>query len=304
MISPQSVVDEFPDILSRASEPIGDDSFLPTFLISRETRREVTVALSGDGGDELFCGYNKYRQFSAAQRLRRLFPRAARTAALSLIGPRGGDGLKKRLEALAAPNDESLARWLSTLWKEQELEELIDPRVRSRSKSDAFSSAWNRRRTFPALERFMITDMETYLTGDILTKVDRASMAHGLEVRNPLLDQSFVAAAFQLACRAHPGKIILKEMLARRVPRRLFERPKHGFGIPVNDWYRGPLRSVLENYTSSPRIRNRGLLNAETVRSFVQSHLTGRRNFGRKLHAIVAFEIWADRFFGEDQASA
>jgi asparagine synthase (glutamine-hydrolysing) len=304
MISPESVIDEFHGILSRASEPIGDDSFLPTFVISRETRREVTVALSGDGGDELFCGYDKYRQFSASQRLRRLFPRAARTAALSLLGPRGGDGLKKGLEALAAPNDESVARWLSTLWKEPELEELIDPRVRSRSKSDSFSSAWNRRRTFPPLERFMITDMETYLTSDILAKVDRASMAHGLEVRNPLLDQSFVGAAFQLACRAHPGKILLREMLAKRVPRRLFERPKHGFGIPVNDWYRGPLRSVLENYTSSPRIRNRGLLNAETVQSFVQSHLTGRRNFGRKLHAIVAFEIWADGFFGEDQALA
>src|SRR5205085_1132976 len=104
---------------------------------------------------------DKYRQFSAAQRLRRLFPRAARTAALSLIGPRGGDGLKKGLEALAAPNDESVARWLSTLWKEPELEELIDPRARLRSKSDAFLVAWNRRRTIPQLERFMITDMET-----------------------------------------------------------------------------------------------------------------------------------------------
>ena len=304
MISRQSVIDEFPDILSRASEPVGDDSFLPTFVISRETRREVTVALSGDGGDELFCGYDKYRQFSAAQRLRRLFPRAARTAALSLIGRGGGDGLKKGLEALAAPDDESMARWLSTLWKESELEELIDPRVRSRSKSDAFSSAWNRRRGFPQLERFMITDMETYLTGDILTKVDRASMAHGLEVRNPFLDQTFIAAAFQLSCRARPGKIMLKEMLAKRVPRRLFERQKHGFGMPVNDWYRGPLRHVLENYTSSSRIRKRGLLNAETVQRFVQSHLTGRRNFGRKLHAIVAFEIWADRFFGEREALA
>jgi asparagine synthase (glutamine-hydrolysing) len=304
MISPQSVIDEFPDILAHASEPVGDDSFLPTFLISRETHREVTVALSGDGGDELFCGYDKYRQFSAAQRLRRLFPRAARTAALALIGPGGGDGLKKGLEALAAPDDESIARWLSTLWKEPELEELIDPRVRSRSKSDAFSSAWNRRRRFPQLERFMVTDMETYLTGDILTKVDRASMAHGLEVRNPLLDQNFVAAAFQLSCRARPGKIMLKEMLAKRVPRRLFERPKHGFGMPVNDWYRGPLRHILEHYTSSSRIRNRGLLNAETVQRFVQSHLTGRRNFGRKLHAIVAFEIWADRFFGEREALA
>jgi asparagine synthase (glutamine-hydrolysing) len=93
----------------------------------------------------------------------------------------------------------------------------------------------------------------------------------------------------------------LKEMLAKRVPRRLLERPKHGFGMPVNDWYRGPLRPVLERYTSSARIRKRGLLNAETLQRFVQSHLSGRRDFSRKLHAIVAFEIWANRFFGESE---
>jgi asparagine synthase (glutamine-hydrolysing) len=303
MISPELVIDEFVEIVSQSSEPIGDDSFLPTFVISRETRREVTVALSGDGGDELFCGYTKYNQFAMARRLRRLVPSAVTNATLSLVGHRGGDRVTKSLEALAAPNDESAARWLSSLWKESELETLLEPAV-SRSEPDAFSASWNRRREFSPLERFMVTDMDTYLRDDILVKVDRASMAHGLEVRNPLLDQRFVTAAFQLAGRARPGKTILREMLANRVPRRLFERPKHGFGMPVNDWYRGPLRSVLERYTASARIRRRGLLNAETLQRFVQSHLSGRRDFGRKLHAIVAFEIWADRFFGESEALA
>src|SRR5207253_7179193 len=95
MIEPQSVIDEFANILSHASEPIGDDSFLPTFVISRETRREVTVALSGDGGDELFCGYDKYNQFLAARRVRRIFPAAARKAALAIAGDRGGDRMIK-----------------------------------------------------------------------------------------------------------------------------------------------------------------------------------------------------------------
>jgi asparagine synthase (glutamine-hydrolysing) len=304
MVSAESVIDEFVDILSHASEPIGDDSFLPTFLISRETRREVTVALSGDGGDELFCGYDKYNQFSAAQRVRRIFPKAARTAALSLIGNSGGDHVAKSLEVLAAPDNESVARWLSTLWKESELDALIEPAVRLGSESDGFSRSWNRRDGFPELERFMITDMDTYLSGDILAKVDRASMSHGLEVRNPLLDQNFVSAAFQLACRARPGKILLKEMLAKRVPRSLFERPKHGFGMPINDWYRGPLRGVLEHYTSPERIRNRGLLNSDTVQQFVRSHVSGQRNCARKLHALVAFEIWADQFFGDREILA
>jgi asparagine synthase (glutamine-hydrolysing) len=299
MLSPRSVIDEFTDILARAPEPIGDDSFLPTFLISRETRREVTVALSGDGGDEVFCGYEKYKQFLTARRLRSLIPSQARTATFSLFGETCGDSVRKKLEALAAPNDESVARWLSTLWKESELGVLIQPQVLLRGRVDAFSSAWNRRKAFPWIERFMLADMETYLTSDILVKVDRASMAHGLEVRNPLLDQNLIAAAFEIPNRARPGKILLREMLARRMPRDLFERPKHGFGMPINEWYRGPLKPVLEQYTSRSRIKERSLLNPGAVQSFVQSHLSGRRNFGRKLHAIVSFEVWADRFFGK-----
>ena len=299
MISPESVIDEFVDIFAHAPEPIGDDSFLPTFLISRETHREVTVALSGDGGDELFCGYEKYKQFAAVQRLRRFVPQAARSAALSIAGKSGSDRFTKRLEAFAAPDDEAIARWLSTLWKQRELKELMAPEIRGHGDNDAFSAAWNRFRRFPIIERFMLTDMATYLTSDILAKVDRASMAHGLEIRNPLLDQNLIGAAFEVPSRARPGKILLKEMLAKRVPRKLFERPKHGFGMPVNDWYRGPLRDVLETYTSRGRTLKRGLLNAETVQHFVQLHLSGKRNFGRKLHGIVAFEIWADHFFGQ-----
>jgi asparagine synthase (glutamine-hydrolysing) len=299
MISPGSVIDQFAEIFSRASEPIGDDSFLPTFLISRETRREVTVALSGDGGDELFCGYDKYDQFAKARRLQRLVPRAARTAALSLIRSCGGDRVEKSLAALASPDDVSLARWLSSLWKKPELAALVEPSIDGENGFDHFAFSWHRRREFSPIERFMITDMDTYLKDDILAKVDRASMAHGLEVRNPLLDQWFVHAVLECVCRVRPGKIVLKEMLARKVPRSLFERPKHGFGMPINDWYRGPLRSLLENYTCPERIRNQGLLNSDTVQRFVSLHVSGQRNFGRKLHALVAFEIWADQFFGE-----
>ncbi len=301
-VDAQSVIDEFVDIFSRAPEPIGDDSFLPTFVISRETKREVTVALSGDGGDELFCGYDKYRQFLAASRLRRMVPQAARAAAFSIIGDRGGDGFRKRLEALAAPNDESVARWLSTLWKESELVNLIEPTFRLSLQSDGFACAWNRRTSFQPLERFMMTDIETYLSADILTKVDRASMAHGLEVRNPFLDHEFVGAVLEMPVRVRPGKPLLKEMLARRVPREMFERPKHGFGMPINEWFRGPLRSVLEKYTAPERLERRGLLRFGAVQEFVRAHLSGRRNFGRKLQAIVAFEIWADRFFGDGSA--
>jgi asparagine synthase (glutamine-hydrolysing) len=302
-VNAKSVIDDFPAIFARATEPIGDDSFLPSFIISRETRRAVTVALSGDGGDELFCGYDKYDQLLAAQRARRLVPAVARKAAFSLAGHRSGDRVAKSLEVLAAPDDESVARWLSTLWKRSELKEVVATIAAKdgATEVDGFAASWNRYRRFPVVERFMITDMDTYLRDDILTKVDRASMAHGLEVRNPLLDQNFVDAALHVPSRARPGKIILKEILSRRVPRSLFERPKHGFGMPVNEWYRGPLRNLLKHYTSPSRIKKRGLLDPEVLQSFVDAHLSGRRNFGRKLHVIVAFEIWAARFFGEDR---
>jgi asparagine synthase (glutamine-hydrolysing) len=301
-IRPESIIAEFEEILASLSEPIGDDSYIPTYVISRETGREVTVALSGDGGDELFCGYDKYRQLFTSQRIRKLIPAAALTAAGSVIDQYGSDRLSKGLAVAGAKTPEASARWLSTLWKENELELLLQ--APASSCHDFFSAAWKRYAGCSLLEQFMLVDMETYLPGDILAKVDRASMAHGLEVRSPFLDEDLVASALQVQTRARPGKPMLHTLLSRHLPLKLIQRPKQGFGMPINEWYRGPLRRVLEHYTSPGRLRARGLLNCEAVQQFVQLHLSGRRNFGRKLHALIAFEIWSDRFFGEAQSLA
>ena len=120
-------------------------------------------------------------------------------------------------------------------------------------------------------------------------------------MRSPFLDQRLIAAALEFPSRTglqNGGKDVLKRILEKHVPRELFERPKQGFGIPIESWFRGPLRDVLREYTSPERTRRRGLLNPEALTSYVQAHLDGRRNFARKLHAVVAFEVWADRFFG------
>lgn len=303
-IKPESITGEFESILTNLPEPLGDDSYVPTFIISRATRREVTVALSGDGGDELFCGYSKYRQFNAAQRVRRFVPAFAMNAAASLLQRHGSDQLSKTLAALSALDAQSSARWLSTLWKGDEVQVLLEPRFGNESHRDFFSAAWERNTGVPSLERFMLVDLETYLPGDILTKVDRASMAHGLEVRSPFLDDDLVSAVLRFRARARPGKPILQSLLARRVPPGLLKRPKQGFGMPINEWYRGPLRSVLERYTAPERVRARGLLDPAAVQQFVAAHLSGNRNYGRKLHALVAFEIWSDQFFGGQQALA
>ncbi len=293
-----SLIADFADILSRAPEPLGDDSFLPTYVISRETKREVTVALSGDGGDELFCGYDKYRQFAAARKFQSRLPRPVLGALGLLARAPGSDRWKKSLEAASTGAAPELARWLSSLWKKAELDPLLAAPEKPRA-ADAFDEAWERYRAFGEIERFMLADMETYLVGDILTKVDRASMAVGLEIRSPFLDQQVFAEAFAFRCRADPaagGKAILKRILAKHLPAGMFDRPKHGFGMPIDEWYRGPLRSLLLEYTGAERTRKRGLLNPAVLERTVRAHLSGRRNFARKLHAIVAFEIWADRY--------
>jgi len=293
-----SLISDFADILGRATEPLGDDSFLPSYVISRETKREVTVALSGDGGDELFCGYDKYRQFAAARKLQAQLPQPALALARFLARLPVNDRLKKSADAVATGSAPELARWLSSLWKSDELAPLLTAHD-APAAPDFFDEAWSRFREFPDIERFMLTDMETYLVGDILTKVDRASMAVGLEVRSPFMDQRFFLETLAFRCRAQPGggKEILRQMLAKHVPRPLFDRPKQGFGMPIEDWYRGPLRPLLLEYTSAARTAQRGLLHPAALQRTVDAHLSGRRNFARKLHAVVAFEVWADRFF-------
>ena len=299
MVSEQSMLAEFEEILARAPEPIGDDSFVPTFLIARETRQHVTVALSGDGGDELFAGYNKYRQFAAARRLKQWAPLpwgALRAVPL-------GDRFQKSAEALSLADARSLARWLSSLWKRGEVRELLATAAPAGQGPDLFDRRWGVREPYADIERWMLTDMETYLEGDILTKVDRASMAVGLETRSPFLDHEFIGQALRWRCHAEPaqgGKAILKMLLARHVPEELFLRPKQGFGLPVEEWFRGALRPLLQQQTTADRLLRQGLFNPELVARAVAQHLSGRRNFARKLYALVAFEVWAERFFGTD----
>ena len=166
---------------------------------------------------------------------------------------------------------------------------------------DLFTRAWQQRLLYPEIERWMLADMETYLEGDILVKVDRASMAVALEGRSPFLDGPFLDQVMQWPCRAMSaggGKAILKTMLAGRLPLEWFNRPKQGFGMPVEQWFRAELRDMLRKYTDDGRIRRRGLLQPGVLHEYVAAHLSGRRNYARKLYAVVAFELWADRFFG------
>ncbi|MBI4325296.1 MAG: asparagine synthase (glutamine-hydrolyzing), partial [Chloroflexi bacterium] len=170
-VNANSVLAEFEEIMSKTSEPIADDSFVPTFLISRATRQHVTVALSGDGGDELFAGYVKYRQFHKARIVQRCLP----LPWVWLARLPWNDRIKKSLEALATENSLELARWLSSLWKRKQIPGILAPGSPSESPADFFLDRWKVRTRYSEVERWMLTDMETYLEGDILPKVDRAS---------------------------------------------------------------------------------------------------------------------------------
>ena len=284
------------ETLRMATEPIGDDSYIPTCFISRVTREHVTVALSGDGGDELFGGYPKYRQIEWAARFHpwsRAWPRC-----LDALLP---DKASKAMQLFRGSNPSSRALWLGSLWKEKELERLlIDPSAAEGGRL-LFEREWEKCAAGCLQNQFSLTDIATYLEGDILTKVDRASMSVSLEVRSPLLDERVLDFTCRVGLRCTPlgrEKGALRRLLARYLNPRFFDGPKKGFGLPIDQWLRGGLRPVLEEYTSAERLRAGGLIDPGYITKVRDAHLSGRRNYGRKLHALIAWEVWREKVSG------
>jgi asparagine synthase (glutamine-hydrolysing) len=292
-ISPTEMCSHYLETLRRCPEPLGDDSFIPTFFISCAAREHVTVALSGDGGDELFGGYPKYRQIALAAKAHpfaKFIPRAALQAL--------PDRAAKALEVFKINTEPDRALWLSSLWKSDELPAILNNPADALLGRQFFINEWNSRNASSLQDRFSQTDLSTYLEGSILTKVDRAAMACGLEVRSPLLDErilDFTARHRIRDTRLGQGKTALRTLLHRHLPPELFAGPKRGFGLPIDEWFRGPLREILEEYTSPARLNQTGLLDPNAVARFRNLHLSGHRNYGRKLHAIVAWEVWREK---------
>jgi asparagine synthase (glutamine-hydrolysing) len=304
-----AAIPALPDIYD---EPFADSSQIPTYLISKLTRRHVTVALSGDGGDELFAGYNRYAfAESLAARLLR-FPLPMRRAlaavleavpgravdALAALAPRGfmpaqpADKLRKVAEILPLDARGIYLRLVS---------QYPDPSALARG-SGEHTRDWERYGDGdPArmLERMQLIDTATYLPDDILQKVDRASMAFALEVRPPLLDHRVVAFAFalprRLRVRDGETKWLLRRVLDRYVPRDLVERPKMGFGVPLADWLRGPLRDWSEDLLDPARLGG-GFLDVPTVRKLWDEHRSGRCNWAYALWNVLMFEAWRRRW--------
>ena len=315
-VTPEQAMDVIPRLPSMYDEPFADSSQIPTYLISALARRHVTVALSGDGGDELFGGYERYRltaalwgkiaavpmsMRAAAARAMTFVPAGAWTGLGDAVGGllpqqlplrRLGEKVHKGASMLCSETAEDLYDSMLSLWRDPTAVVIGAPSSAARPlpANDDLDG-------IEGVERMMAQDMLGYLPNDILTKVDRAAMAVSLETRVPLLDPEVVDFAWRLPLdlkiRGGVSKWLLRQVLYRHVPAKLIERPKMGFGIPLDAWLRGPLRAWAEALLDERRLREEGFFHPPEVRKAWDGQLRGQLNSG-KLWTILMFQSWLE----------
>jgi len=294
------VVDLAEDLAWFLDEPFGDTSAIPTYMVSKLAAEHVTVVLTGDGGDELFGGYDKYITDQEEQRFDRI-PRPVRRA-LGAVGrrlPEGATG-KRFLEHLALDGS---SRYLdaSTLFRGQQLRKLFqDDAYEQISAHNPWAGSLEclDRNDLDGLSALQYCDLNTYLPLDILTKVDRMAMAHSLEARPPLLDHKLVefAARIPARFRIHNGstKYLFKQAMRGLLPDDIIDRPKHGFAVPLASWFRGELAGFARELLCSDRSRQRGLFKTDYIERLIQLH-EGGRNIDLQLWTLVSLELWCRR---------
>lgn len=315
-VSPQQALDVISNLPHLYCEPFADSSQIPTFLVSQLARRNVTVSLSGDAGDELFAGYNRYvlaqKLWGKVSRIPRGF-RSLAAAGIRCVSPGGwdkllgpllpflpgalrqanvGDKLHKGAGVLGVRTIDELYLGLVSYWEPGAL--VIggnEPATFLRGNPPRLDGLDN-------LQRMMALDAVTYLPDDILCKVDRAAMAVSLESRVPFLDHRVVEFAWRIPLamkmRDGVGKWILRQVLYRYVPKELIERPKMGFGVPIDDWLRGPLKDWGEALLDEGRLRREGYFNPAPIRKKWLEHLSGKRNWQHHLWGVLMFQAWLD----------
>ena len=311
-VTPDDAMEVIPELPRLYDEPFADSSQIPTHLVSQIARRDVTVALSGDGGDELFAGYNRHLWAPRIWRMVSPVPAMVRLAVANLLtrpDPAQVNAMYHRVEA-------ALPRPLRVRVPAEKLQKLagmlavsgiddIYARLRAHW-PDPTAVIQRLPRYRPTVhrvpqragfaERMMFRDLVGYLPDDILTKVDRASMGVSLEARVPLLDHRVVEFAWRLPMefkiRDGQSKWVLRQLLYRRVPRQLIERPKMGFGIPLGDWFRTSLRDWVEALLDPHRLRREGFFRVQPIRRMWNEHLEGQANHQHELWNVLAFQAW------------
>jgi asparagine synthase (glutamine-hydrolysing) len=306
-------LDVIEKIVWHLDEPFGDSSVLPTYYVSKLAKEVVTVALSGDGGDENYAGYiRRYWLNRFEDRIRNGLPSLLRR---SMLGPLGRTypkwdflpaplRLKFMLTNLSCPHEEAYFRDMSMFLPESKQKlysfelkkELVDY-----TPNTYLSSHFERARFWDTLSRIQYVDIKTYLTEDILVKVDRMSMAHSLEVRSPLLDYELMEFAAtipsELKLKGSTSKYILKKSLKDRLPSNILNRGKQGFSIPLAEWLRGELREYVEEVLFSQRSRQRGYFNEKSIEKIWKRHLHGITDYSAHIWTLLMLELWHQVFF-------
>jgi asparagine synthase (glutamine-hydrolysing) len=305
--SGQDCLDLIPAAVAQLDEPFADPSFLPTLLLSRFTRKHVTVALAGDGGDELFAGYDPF----LAHRPAALFahvPRPLRAGLQFLVHRLPASSrnmsldfrLKQFLRGVDAAPSLRHASWIASLLP-AEIRGLLHPDLRPLATEEVafrqvLEDAARLGEPPGSVDEALRYYLTRYLADDILVKADRASMAASLELRAPYLDTAVVELAARLPWRLKMSltrtKLVLKRALRGVVPEEILARPKKGFGIPVAAWIRGPLRPLFEEALGGRALRESGLFDAKAVRGLLQSHLDGRADLRKPLWTLLMFQLW------------
>ena len=314
-VKPSDALDVIPKLASIYCEPFSDSSQIPTYLVSQMAKEQVSVVLSGDGGDEIFGGYNRYLSAKKVWSRMQYLPHFARkfiSGSMHSLSPSAwddvfsffkpvvpqrmhlvgaGDKVHKLADVLALSDGKAFYHRLNSHW-----EDPASVVIGSEEPQTLFtdSSKWPETDSF---EHWMMAmDTQTYMTDDILVKVDRASMAASLESRVPMLDHRMIELAWRMPLdfkiKDGQGKWLLRQVLYRHVPKELIERPKQGFGIPLDSWLRGPLREWAESLLDERRLRDEGYFHPQLIRKKWQEHLSGRRNWQHHLWDILMFQAW------------
>ena len=312
-VSSKTAMDVIPKLPNIYDEPFSDSSQIPTFIVSQLAKQHVKVALSGDGGDELFCGYNRYTISNKLWNILRFTPLALKkilASGIQSISTQNwnkiskflpgldryvnfGDKIHKGANVLNSKTIFELYHKLCSHWHNS-TEVVI--------KSEKFETSMNKfnieSKRFNIQEQMMALDLTTYLPNDILVKVDRAAMSSSLETRVPLLDHKLIEYVWKiphsLKFRHGQGKWILKEILRQYVPKNLTETPKMGFAVPINDWLRGPLKDWAENLLNEKRLQEENYFNSKFIRNKWNEHLSGKRDWQYDLWDVLMFQAWID----------
>lgn len=312
-VAPEDLLDVISMLPVLYDEPFADASQIPTYLVSKMTREKVVVVLSGDGGDELFCGYNRHHFVARYwKRISRcpLYVRKLMSALLLLIPVnvwnkvggflashkgRGSFGLKVQKTAVAIRSNNIFELYSNLLSNWRNSDNLVlgvdrsgDQKFSNLEKVDGVSD----------VEQMMLWDMQSYLPDDILVKLDRASMGVSLEGRAPFLSKDLVDFACRLPIKYKykngKGKWLLRQVLNRYLPKELVDRPKSGFTLPISDWLRGPLKSWAEVLIDKERLDNEGFLNSELIDKKWKEHQSGYRDWSSQLWSVLVFQLWLE----------